>query len=461
MSQSIVDELVTLLGFKVDPAAHPTAAKFTRAIDGIGKYALAASASIMGAAASLLYFAEKSAHAGAEIERFHQLTGMSTDAIQQWTYAAQQISGNKQSILSDIENITTSLNPIMPGDFNQGMYLFFGSRLKDFKDANAVLKELSKTFPKLSEQKSLQWGRLMGITPETVMLLRQGEAGLGRLFVKAKERALSPKETEEALRFARAWDDLKDRVEKFTMKIGIALLPILERLFDRFTKWWQKNHVVAEKGFKSFVDHLTTMARWLGTMIDHAEAFIALWVGSKLLGGLASVVGMFTKISGLILGIKETSVALAATEAIAGGAGAAAGGAGIVGLLMRLLPPPLAAALAALYIMKPENANDVDEVGKINGFQYGQSEWGKKLQGLDAAAKQRNQTHMAYLEGTGTSPALVNALKAAQGGQPGNGTTVNQTNNVQIQSTDPYAAGRETVYQLERFASPALAGTWR
>lgn len=460
MAQSIVDELVTLLGFKVDPNAHPTAAKFTRSIDEISKYALAASASIMAAAASLLYFAEKSAHAGAEIERFHQLTGMSTDSIQQWSYAAQQISGNKQSILTDIESITSSLNPIMPGDFNQGMYLFFGSRLKDFKDANSVLRELAKTFPKLSEQKGLQWGRLMGISPETVMLLRQGEAGLDRLFAKAKERALTPKETKEALRFAQQWDDLKDRVQKFSVRIGITLLPILEKLFSRFERWWAKNHTVAEKGFKKFVDALMEMSGWLGKLIDHAEIFIGLWIGSKLISGLTGILGIFTKLSALMLTMKETSTAIAATEAIGGVAAGGAVGGGILGLLARFLPPPLAGALAALYVLKPTNVNDVDEEAKITSFNYNQSEWGKKLKGLDEAARNRNKVNLSYLESNGTSRQLIETLKQLQDDKtPQGGMT--QNNTIQIQSTDPYGAGRETVYQLERMASPALAGTWR
>lgn len=254
MAQTIVDELVTLLGFRMDPGAHPTLAKFSTAIEEVGHLASIAAASITAAAGSFLYFAEKSASAGAEIERFHQLTGMSTDSIQMWSYAAQQVSGNKQSVLQDIERITAALNPILPQQFNQGMFLMFGERLKSIKDVNQAFREMAKIFPTLSPQKAMQWGNLIGISPETVLLLRQGEEGLDKLFKKVRGRILSPEETREALKYAQAWSDIKDRMARFAEHLAIRFFPLVEKIVDKMISWWEANQRMVNSGLQKFVE---------------------------------------------------------------------------------------------------------------------------------------------------------------------------------------------------------------
>lgn len=454
MAQSIVDELVTLLGFKVDPNAHPTAAKFTRSIDEISKYALAASASIMAAAASLLYFAEKSAHAGAEIERFHQLTGMSTDSIQQWSYAAQQISGDKQGILNDIQSITSALNPIMPGDYNQGLYLMFGSRMKDFKDANQVFQELSKVFQKMTPQKALQWGKLIGLDPHTVMTLRSGD--LQRALKEAKGAMITPKEAEEAYQFAQKWDAMWARITKTTEKFAIKFFPIIEKVMTRLMDWYDHNQKFINSNFEKFVQGITNAvmqfsdvlsrlkgaAPWVRNLFDLImDPRIISGVALTALGGMAVVLGIiaakYALIGGAILAI------IGAVEDF--GSSLSVDKNGEIGPSGK--DTYLNHVLDWVHDHLPEGLRTPESEWKRAGSAPGKSKMKEVVESL--ADMYRNAQTVELPSNRSSAP------------QTSNNNVMNQNVNVNIQSTDPYGAGRETVYQLERMASPALAGTWR
>lgn len=255
MSTAIVDELVTLLGFRVDPTAHPTLTKFNEAMGSITKLASMAAVSVTAAATSLLYFAEKSAMAGAEIERFHELTGMSTDSIQQWGYAAQQVSGNKESILQDIQKMTISLNPILPSQFNQGLFLLLRTKLKEMKNVNQLFTELSKIFSHMAPEKAMQWGNMIGISPETVLLLRTGK--LDQLFDRAKKFNLSPGEAKESLKFAQMWKDLTYGIERFSEKVAVKLFPVLEKVIGKFEQWYFFNEKLISSDIQRFIDGIS------------------------------------------------------------------------------------------------------------------------------------------------------------------------------------------------------------
>lgn len=450
---TIVDELVTLLGIEINSNTHPTLHKFTSAIDKVGKFASVAAAGITAVAASIVYFAEKSADAGAEIERFHQLTGMSTDSIQQWMYAAQQVSGNKESILRDIERITTELNPIMPGNFNQGMFLFFGEGLKNITDTNTALREMAKVFPKLTEQKALQWGGLMGISPETVLLLRQGNAGLDQLFAKTKQRILRPEDTKAALKYAQAWDDIKDSSTKFLNRVGIKLLPTLGAIIEKSIKWWEANHKLISSGLERFVEGVSKGFDKFFNILSGAKTALP-WVGKlfdlimdpRLIGG-----GVMVALTGIaaVLGVIAAKYALIGAAVI--GAIAAVEDfsesmedpevnsvtnrvrRGIDEHPFISMLGPVASYFAASKA--PESSEKTPLVGMLEGL--------RDMMKNGATPLSINQAYMDRRD-----PELAAVLKDLRGGN--SGSSMSQTNHLTVVSPDPYSAGAETVHQLER-----------
>lgn len=458
MSQSIIDELVTLLGFKVDSSAHPTLNKFNQSIESVGKFAAVAMTFITGAATALVYFAEKSAQAGAEIERFHMLTGMSTDSIQRWTYAAGQISGNKQSILGDIQSITAGINPLMPGQFNQGLYLMFGDKLKGMKDANQVLKEMAPLFQRMTSQKAMQWGNLIGISPETVMLLHSGK--LDTLFKQANGTILSPAQVEASYKFAQNWERFKLVAERAVQEFAIKLFPAIEKVFKATEKWLSdtKNWEALKQGTAKLVEYFGKAADLIVLMLDHTKTFIGLWVAGSLLPTVSTLFTLFTNIGGAIKtatvfawGLVAANTAAAETGAAAGAATAA--GAGGIGALIKKVAPwllgPIGAGVAAFgYTMSATDAGDADEESKVKG-------WADRTKGarvFDPELLRQRAINQQYLNKV--DPAQGAATQSAR-----EGGTVNQTNNYNIRSTDPMGVSSEIRY-LHQMGSrdPSLGG---
>lgn len=321
MANGIIDELVTLLGFKEDPNSAALIDKFSQKMENVYRIANRIALEVSAGATALMYFAEKSAFAGAEIERFHRLTGMSTESIQLWSYAAQQVSGNKESILRDIETLTVALNPIMPQQFNQGLFLMFGPRLREMKDVNQVLTEMSKVFKTLSPAKALQWGNLIGISPETVLLIRNN---LDMLFSRAKNRILSPEEVQRAYEFSQLWNDLKDRVEKFSQHLAVRLFPIIERLVTRFERWWDANQRIISSGLDRFISGISAgMERFLQALdrLKGLSPVVAglfnLFTDPKIVGGAAFAALMGVAAALGVIALKYIAIGTAVVAAVA------------------------------------------------------------------------------------------------------------------------------------------------
>lgn len=251
----IVDEITFLLGMHMDPQTHPRIARFEATLTAVASRMFTGSALLMGIASGLLLWTSRSSSSGAGIERFHQLTGMSVGSVQKWQYAATMVSGGKEAITRDIQFLTQSLNPVLPQQFNQGLFMLFGDKLRSIKSAEQALEMMNQVFPKLTEQKALQWGALIGISPETVLVLRQD---LGKFFSTARPRFLTEKETEAALRFARVWEDLKHRFTLFSEHLAIKLLPLIERLVTALERWADQRWEQAQKRVGLFFDGLQT-----------------------------------------------------------------------------------------------------------------------------------------------------------------------------------------------------------
>jgi soluble lytic murein transglycosylase-like protein len=334
MSETIVDEIAVFFGFDPDPRAHPAAVQLQQTLVSLGRWASAAAAMVTASAASLVYFAERSANTGAGIERFHQLTGMSTQAVQQWTYAVQIMGGHKESMLRDIGVLSLVLHPLVRGQFNPALFSVFGPRIESIRGVDQLLRELNRFFSTMTSDQALRWGNLLGISDETVLVLRQDARSLEALLEVGKKRALTDDETERALKFAQTWDDMKDRFVRFTRRIAIRLLPLMDRLIAATLRWWEDcGKTVSDAlnrgisgvvdGFSRFCDELERL-RGLGSLVGNVfsmmtdPATVSKITGAALTGialVFGVLLGKYLVLGALVLGMLAAGEDLAATIA--------------------------------------------------------------------------------------------------------------------------------------------------
>jgi len=237
---TVLDELVTVLGFDIKSNSGATLNKFSASITELSSYATKASAALVGAATAAFYFINKATEGADEMQKFHQMTGISVDALQRWRYAASQAGGSAQSMESDLVTLTKALNPVAPGEYNEGLFRLLGSGYQSkYKNVKSMLLDIASLFEKMPEGERLNWASRIGMTPESVMLLGKGSAGVEQLY-KSMSFGVGSDQTKKAADFHRALDRLKNIASNISIIFASELAPSLTQAMTQFEKWISK-----------------------------------------------------------------------------------------------------------------------------------------------------------------------------------------------------------------------------
>lgn len=272
---NIIDELVTLLGLKISPDADQQAAKFQARLKSINNYAEVVAGTLMSAATAALYFVQKANQASAEIDKLGDLTGQNKQQIQMWARAVEQMGGSAASAKSDIVNLTRALNPVMPGEYNQGLFMLFGGNyLHKFKDVNSLLDALSVKFKNMPAGKALNWASQIGISPDMLLLLRNSTKELKEVQSKISGFVpiLSDKELKNARMFEMYWTGIKQIWSGAAEKASALLAPSIARIAETMARWLQKNQGLIESKLPVFIEGV---AKGIGTLINVIEILLS------------------------------------------------------------------------------------------------------------------------------------------------------------------------------------------
>ena len=232
---SIINELVTLLGFKLSPGSQRTVDQFDKGLEAVHKTAVVLSGAILAATASVAYFTEKVSTSAAELDKYAELTGASVEEIQKWGYAAEQAGGSAKSVKSDIEGLLEAMNPVMPGEFNQGLFLL-GMYGQKYKDTTELMLALSDKLKGMAPMEQMNWAKKAGISPETLLLLKRGRAGINDLMAKTPY-LMGKEQTESARKFEAQIHRLRYTIGAFGELVVTKTLPALTKLVDKFERW--------------------------------------------------------------------------------------------------------------------------------------------------------------------------------------------------------------------------------
>lgn len=288
---TIVEELVTILGVSIAADALFKTTKFGKAVEEVNKYAMAAAASISAVEAAVVAFAVKANQSTSDLYRFGQLTGTNTDALQKMGYAADQAGGSAASLRHDISTLVKEMKPLLPGQMNQGLFMLFqpsGQNYTQFKDVFQLMTAISEKFKGMSAAESLQWGSQIGISEDTVMLLRKGKEGIEALQSESAKMGLiiPNQQLKQAFEFELQVKKVHSVVDRLGETIVAQLVPSLSKMVDKFTDWVQANRDWIAlglqklvdgiaKGFGKFVDVLDTVRNALMKAFPHMKDFLS------------------------------------------------------------------------------------------------------------------------------------------------------------------------------------------
>lgn len=289
---AVVDELVTVLGIDVEDAEEGIK-KFKRGIESVRNTLLGLSVVITGAAATMGLMVKGAADEAAELEKLSGKTGLSTDALQEWGYAAKQAGGDSKSLQNDLSALQQK---------------FGGTG----KSAEKMLLSLADRMKGMSGSQAQNLGKAWGLSDDTIALLRKGRDGIEELRKEAhKLGGIIPADSiKRAADFKKQLAELQFAFHGLTSQVAIAMIPALSRIVDIFKGWMESNRewislgltalmggIVA--GFEGFWNVLKKLSGIFDPLIDAIKPFLgdmeAMEVVAHLVkGALSGLLFIFT-----------------------------------------------------------------------------------------------------------------------------------------------------------------------
>lgn len=327
---AVVDELVTILGVKLASDALSKLGQFKKEVEGIAKGVAALGTVALGVTAAAGAFINSVAKEAAELDALSQKTGISTDALQEWQYAARKSGVDAKAVTNDLVNLQKTMASPIPGQFNSNL-MMLGVSVRDasgkFKTTDKVLEDLAGRFKTMSQARATQWASKLGISDSTLTLLRQGKDGIEALRKEAQALGgIIPNDAiKTATRFKQSLAELQFAVRGITHQVALATLPVLTRVVDIFKDWISINREWIALGLGAIADgimmafeRLWNILKDIGSgfspIIDAIKEFIpemeaAEWVAHLVTGAL---VGLAVVLSPLLIKLALIGVAVTA-----------------------------------------------------------------------------------------------------------------------------------------------------
>lgn len=279
---AVVDELVTLLSFKTSPGTEKAIKSIKDGIDTlkseVTKWAAAATAAGAATSAFLLNASNKAI----ELQKLAQATNLSTDNLQQWQYAAEAVGASSAAVTSDLESLLKTMSSPIPGELNMELMMLGVSvhnASGQLRGADEVLKDVGDKLNKMSSARAVQWAERVGISNDTLMLLKQGRQGLSELFEEAQlVGAIIPEDAiNRGAELSKSIKTLKTVFQALGNSIALSFAPNLKKVVDNFKQFLINNSEFVRQGLGITIDGVSRgFGRFWDILVKIKDGFVAL-----------------------------------------------------------------------------------------------------------------------------------------------------------------------------------------
>lgn len=232
---AVVDELVTVLSTVLGDGSEKAVDTYKKGLDGVVATVKEATKRFAMAATGLTAFVAGAVNSAASIQKVSETTGVSTDALQEWAYAAKSVGVSASAVESDLAKM-------------QKQAMWTGRSLESWAD----------TFKGMSVPQANMWGEAIGISPDTVRLLREGREGIAALRKEARSvgAVISPEDLKRAAQLKTSVMSLTTQLRAFGTTIAIGTLPMIDKLVTSFKEWLNVNKEWVASNITKFLENL-------------------------------------------------------------------------------------------------------------------------------------------------------------------------------------------------------------
>lgn len=256
---AVVDELVTILGVKLASDAMTKLKSFSEGVSKITSTVAGLGLVVTGSAVAAGAFIKSVVDEASALDTLSQKTGISTTALQEWQYAAQKSGVDAKAVQNDLVSLQKTMSSPIPGQFNMTMAMFGVSARGsngELKTTDQLLEDMADKLKGMSNQRAAQWASKLGISDDTLMLLKQGKAGIEELRAEAhKLGGIIPEDSiKRASQFKAQLAELQFAIRGITSQVAIATLPALSRMVEIFKVFIADNREFISIGLSALMD---------------------------------------------------------------------------------------------------------------------------------------------------------------------------------------------------------------
>lgn len=232
---AVVDELVTVLSTVLGDGSEKAVDTYKKGLDGVVATVKEVTKRFAMAVTGLTAFVAGAVNSAASIQKVSETTGVSTDALQEWAYAAKSVGVSASAVESDLAKM-------------QKQAMWTGRSLESWAD----------TFKGMSVPQANMWGEAIGISPDTVRLLREGREGIAALRKEAHSvgAVISPEDLKRAAQLKTSVMSLTTQLRAFGTTIAIGTLPMIDKLVTSFKEWLNVNKEWVASNITKFLENL-------------------------------------------------------------------------------------------------------------------------------------------------------------------------------------------------------------
>ncbi|MEE9382843.1 MAG: hypothetical protein V3V08_05455 [Nannocystaceae bacterium] len=263
MAKSILEELVTVLGYEID---DDDLKKFNKQVDAakasMKTFALVATAS----AAAVGVFIDSVANATTTTARFADRVGASFDEVQRLVHATELWGGSVADVESTLQSLNRLASTAARGAGGGEIFGFLGiSPTQDgrIKDSIQLLKEVADATSKIeSPARRADLLSQVGVSERMILLLAQGSKGIEKLGAELDEFGfvLTEEQADNAEAYFTAVVKAKAAVKGLGNEIGLRLAPRLTEAVNGFLEWVKANKALVDSDLDTWIQNLEKLA---------------------------------------------------------------------------------------------------------------------------------------------------------------------------------------------------------
>ena len=243
-----------------------------------------------------------------EIKQLSAVTGESADQIYNLGKVAEVNGSSAQAAQSSIEGLSRVIGEAATG-IGRGAKSFeqYGLSAKkangDVKTSSEMLGEISDKMKAMGEQEQIAMLAKLGIDGSMIQTLRLGNDELKEQIALASELTLGVGNAENAETAAAFKDALTQVSQAFTAigeYVSLRVAPSIQRLAERFTKWFTENNEFIKStlnGFGKILSFLFELASAIDNVVEHTVGWknliyalgaALLWLSRRMLLAFAT-----------------------------------------------------------------------------------------------------------------------------------------------------------------------------